>query len=179
MFDPYKTCRASTGAWSISGVPHRRHTTCTRKAVNVRVVPTSDAIDESVDLAYDIFIRVFSRSAEKISRKESSNGRVRALTGRKAALPPGTGASVSCPSGHPSILGAIHRPLTDFHAVPIRRHFRCLGEQRSFESIAVVLNTLKLIFPSHHFRLSSSALASAGPITPSPKCSFNQSSNSY
>jgi hypothetical protein len=45
------------------------------KQVNVCVVPTSHAIDESVDLAYDIFIRVFSRSAEKITRKESSNGR--------------------------------------------------------------------------------------------------------
>jgi hypothetical protein len=101
------------GACLIAGIRLARE-----KQVNVRVVPTSDAIDESVDLAYDIFIRVFSRSAEKISRKESSNGRVRALTGRKAALPPGTGASVSCPSWTPKHPWRNPSPIDGFPCRP-------------------------------------------------------------
>jgi hypothetical protein len=34
--------------------------------VNVRVVPTGNAIEESVDLAYEIFNRVFRRVPERI-----------------------------------------------------------------------------------------------------------------
>jgi hypothetical protein len=180
MFDPYKTCRASTGAWSISGRASSPAYDLHAKSRSMsawcqRAMPSMN---------WSIWPMTFSSGSSAAARRRSR--------ARKAAMDVfERSQAVKLPChpvpvhpclvhlGHPSILGAIHRPLTDFHAVPIRRHFRCLGEQRSFESIAVVLNTLKLIFPSHHFRLSSSALASAGPITPSPKCSFNQSSNSY
>lgn len=40
------------------------------KQVNVRVVPTIHAIEESADLAHHIFIRVFSRVAQRIVAKE-------------------------------------------------------------------------------------------------------------
>jgi hypothetical protein len=36
------------------------------RQVNVKVVPTGKAIEESVDLAYEIFNRVFRRVAERI-----------------------------------------------------------------------------------------------------------------
>jgi hypothetical protein len=36
--------------------------------VNVRVIPTITAIEESVELAYDIFIWVFSRAARKVEK---------------------------------------------------------------------------------------------------------------
>jgi hypothetical protein len=35
--------------------------------VNVRVIPTGNAIEESVDLAYEIFNRVFRRVPERMS----------------------------------------------------------------------------------------------------------------
>ena len=76
MFDPYRDMprinrgMVYLGACLIAGIRLARE-----KQVNVRVVPTIHAIDESVDLAYDIFIGVFSRSAEKITRKESSTER--------------------------------------------------------------------------------------------------------
>ncbi len=75
MFDPYRDMprinrgMVYLGACLIAGIRLARE-----KQVNVCVAPTSHAIDESVDLAYDIFIKVFSRSAEKITGKESSNG---------------------------------------------------------------------------------------------------------
>jgi hypothetical protein len=53
------------GACLIAGIRLARE-----KQVNVRVVPTIDAIEESVDLAQDIFIRVFSRAAQRIVAKE-------------------------------------------------------------------------------------------------------------
>jgi hypothetical protein len=53
------------GACLIAGIRLARE-----KQVNVRVVPTIDAIEESVDLAHDIFIRVFSRAAQRIVAKE-------------------------------------------------------------------------------------------------------------
>jgi hypothetical protein len=36
------------------------------KQVNVRVIPTSHAIDESVDLAYEIFNRVFRKVPDRM-----------------------------------------------------------------------------------------------------------------
>lgn len=75
VFDPYRDMprinrgMVYLGACLIAGIRLARE-----KQVNVRVVPTSHAIDESVELAYDIFIRVFSRSAHKIAGKESANG---------------------------------------------------------------------------------------------------------
>jgi hypothetical protein len=36
------------------------------KQVNVRVIPTSHAVDESVELAHEIFNRVFRKGPEKI-----------------------------------------------------------------------------------------------------------------
>jgi hypothetical protein len=37
------------------------------KQVNVRVVPTGKAIEESVDLAYEIFNRVFRKVPERVN----------------------------------------------------------------------------------------------------------------
>jgi hypothetical protein len=37
--------------------------------VNERVVPTGKAIEESVDLAYEIFNRIFRRVPEKLSNE--------------------------------------------------------------------------------------------------------------
>jgi hypothetical protein len=37
--------------------------------VNVRVVPTGKAIEESVDLAYEIFSRVFRKVPTRIEEK--------------------------------------------------------------------------------------------------------------
>jgi hypothetical protein len=38
------------------------------RQINIRVIPTSHAIDESVDLAHEIFNRVFRKTPEKINR---------------------------------------------------------------------------------------------------------------
>jgi hypothetical protein len=46
------------GACLIAGIRLARE-----KQVNVRVVPTSAAVDESVDLAHEIFNKVFSEGA--------------------------------------------------------------------------------------------------------------------
>jgi hypothetical protein len=51
------------GACLIAGIRLARE-----RQVNVRVIPTSRAIDESVDLAYEIFNRVFRRVPDKIER---------------------------------------------------------------------------------------------------------------
>ena len=50
------------GACLIAGIRLARE-----KQVNVRVVPTSHAIEESVDLAQEIFNRVFRRVPEKLN----------------------------------------------------------------------------------------------------------------
>jgi hypothetical protein len=39
------------------------------RQVNVRVVPTGKAIEESIDLAYEIFNRVFRKVPEKMQDK--------------------------------------------------------------------------------------------------------------
>jgi hypothetical protein len=71
MFDPYKDMprinrgMVYLGACLIAGIRLARET-----QVNVRVLPISNAIDESVELAYEMFTRVFSRSAEKITTSE-------------------------------------------------------------------------------------------------------------
>jgi hypothetical protein len=49
------------GACLIAGIRLARE-----RQVNVRVVPIGEAIEESVDLAYDIFNRVFRRMPETI-----------------------------------------------------------------------------------------------------------------
>jgi hypothetical protein len=41
------------------------------KQVNVRVVPTSAAVDESVDLAHEIFNRVFRRAYHRVSENQA------------------------------------------------------------------------------------------------------------
>jgi hypothetical protein len=51
------------GACLIAGIRLARE-----KQVNVRVVPTGHAIEESVDLAHEIFNRVFRRVPENIDR---------------------------------------------------------------------------------------------------------------
>jgi hypothetical protein len=51
------------GACLIAGIRLARE-----KQVNVRVIPTSAAINESVDLAHEIFNRVFRKVPEKIER---------------------------------------------------------------------------------------------------------------
>ena len=42
-------------------MPHRRDSLARKRQVNVRVVPTGKAIEESVDLAYEIYNRVFRK----------------------------------------------------------------------------------------------------------------------
>jgi len=49
------------GACMIAGIRLARE-----KQVNVKVLPTIDAINESVDLAHEIFNRVFRRVPEKM-----------------------------------------------------------------------------------------------------------------
>jgi hypothetical protein len=51
------------GACLIAGIRLARE-----KQVNVRVIPTSQAINESVDLAHEIFNRVFRKVPERIAR---------------------------------------------------------------------------------------------------------------
>ena len=53
------------GACLIAGIHLARE-----KQVNVRVVPTVHAIEESVDLAHDVFTRAFSRAIQRIVAKE-------------------------------------------------------------------------------------------------------------
>ena len=48
------------GACLIAGIRLARE-----KQVNVRVIPTSQAIDESIEMAYEMYTRVFSRAARK------------------------------------------------------------------------------------------------------------------
>jgi hypothetical protein len=50
------------GACIIAGLRLARE-----RQVNVRVVPTGAAIDESVDLAHEIFIRVFRKVPNRLS----------------------------------------------------------------------------------------------------------------
>jgi hypothetical protein len=52
------------GACLIAGIRLARE-----RQVNVRVVPTGKAIEESVDLAYEIFNRVFRKMPAKIEEK--------------------------------------------------------------------------------------------------------------
>jgi hypothetical protein len=54
------------GACLIAGIRLARE-----RQVNVRVVPTGKAIEESVDLAYEIFNRVFRQVPERMSAKQS------------------------------------------------------------------------------------------------------------
>ena len=49
------------GACMIAGIRLARE-----KQVNVRVTPTSHAIDESVELAHEIFNRVFRKVPERV-----------------------------------------------------------------------------------------------------------------
>jgi hypothetical protein len=46
------------------------HRLAREKQVNVRVTPASHAIDESVELAHEIFNRVFRKVPEKIERRD-------------------------------------------------------------------------------------------------------------
>jgi hypothetical protein len=39
------------------------------KQINVRVIPTSTAIEESVDLAHEIFNRVFRKVPDRVEAK--------------------------------------------------------------------------------------------------------------
>jgi hypothetical protein len=52
------------GACMIAGIRLARE-----KQVNVRVIPTSHAIDESVELAHEIFNRVFRKVPERMERR--------------------------------------------------------------------------------------------------------------
>ena len=67
MFDPDAGMPRSNrslvylGACLIAGIRLARE-----KQVNIRVIPTSNAINESVDLAHEIFNRVFRKVPEKV-----------------------------------------------------------------------------------------------------------------
>lgn len=52
------------GACLIAGIRLARE-----KQVNVRVIPTSNAVDESVELAHEIFNRVFRKVPQKLLEK--------------------------------------------------------------------------------------------------------------
>ena len=72
MFDPFaNTPRPNRnliyfGACIIAGLRLARE-----KQVNHRVVPTSAAIDESVDLSHEIFNRVFRKVPERVEQERS------------------------------------------------------------------------------------------------------------
>lgn len=51
------------GACLVAGIRLARE-----KQVNVRVIPTSQAIDEFVELAHEIFNRVFRKVPERVQR---------------------------------------------------------------------------------------------------------------
>ena len=51
------------GACMIAGIRLARE-----RQVNMRVIPTSHAIDESVELAHEIFNRVFRKVPERITK---------------------------------------------------------------------------------------------------------------
>jgi hypothetical protein len=51
------------GACIIAGLRLARE-----RQVNVRVIPTSQAIDESVDLAHEIFNRVFRKAYQRMTQ---------------------------------------------------------------------------------------------------------------
>lgn len=55
------------GACLIAGIRLARE-----QQVNVRVIPTSRAIEESVDLAHEIYNRVFRRVPEKMEKHGGS-----------------------------------------------------------------------------------------------------------
>jgi hypothetical protein len=57
----YKNPASVSVASRVAGIRLARE-----RLVNVRVVPTGKAIEESVDLVYEIFIRVFRRVPEQI-----------------------------------------------------------------------------------------------------------------
>ena len=59
------------GACLIAGIRLARE-----RQVHPRVVPTSRAIDESVDLAYDLFHRVFRYVPRKMPSAEQEAGRL-------------------------------------------------------------------------------------------------------
>ena len=69
MFDPdahlprINRGRVYLGACLIAGIRLARE-----RQVNVRVVPTGKAIEESVDLAYEIYNRVFRRVPENMEQ---------------------------------------------------------------------------------------------------------------
>jgi hypothetical protein len=54
------------GACLIAGIRLARE-----KQVNVRVIPTSNAIEESVDLAHEIYNRVFRKVPERLIKKSN------------------------------------------------------------------------------------------------------------
>jgi hypothetical protein len=54
------------GACLIAGIRLARE-----RQLNVRVVPTGKAIEESVDLAYEIFNRVFRRGCQRKLKRNS------------------------------------------------------------------------------------------------------------
>ncbi len=57
------------GACMIAGIRLARE-----KQVNVRVIPTSHAIDESVELAHEIFNRVFRKVPERSVEDSTRRG---------------------------------------------------------------------------------------------------------
>ena len=73
MFDPdggmprLNRSLAYLGACIIAGLRLARE-----KQVHVRVVPTSNAIDESIDMAHEIFNRVFRKAYRRLSERTGS-----------------------------------------------------------------------------------------------------------
>ena len=57
------------GACLIAGMRLAR-----QSQVSVRVIPTINAIEESVDLSYDIFNRIFRRVPDRMERRNNVDG---------------------------------------------------------------------------------------------------------
>jgi hypothetical protein len=75
MYDPFEQAPKPNrpliyvGACMIAGIRLARE-----KQVHVRVIPTSNAIDESVDLAHEIFNRVFRKVPHWMTKRGLNDG---------------------------------------------------------------------------------------------------------
>ena len=79
------------GACLIAGIRLARE-----RQVNVRVVPTGKAIEESVDLAYEIFNRVFRRVPKRMARSIIL-GNVRSVSNARLQRNCRWGSYMPCP----------------------------------------------------------------------------------
>jgi hypothetical protein len=71
MFDPYAHIpRISKGMIYLDACLIASIRLATETTVNHRVIPTSNAINESVELAHEIYNRVFRKVSERLNREK-------------------------------------------------------------------------------------------------------------